>query len=137
VVTNWEDKVDEILGAEVEDPEKAKRMVDLFPSVPEDGQVELAQHMSNLVPDENYASLAQYLTNAAYSEQVLDVLLADVLNRPNGIKLPALVDVASNPQHPKAGEAKDILELFLEQDYGTDWATWKTKVDQWLKDNPD
>ncbi len=61
----------------------------------------------------------------------------DVLNRPNSVKLPLLLDLARDPQHPKASEAKDILELFLEEDYGNDWTKWQAKLDQWLKDNPD
>jgi hypothetical protein len=99
--------------------------------------VEVAQHLANLVADENYAPLAKYLTDSSLPESVLDVLLADVLNRPNSVKLPALLDVAKDDKNPKASEAKDLLELFLEEDYGKDWAQWQTKMEQWLKDNPD
>jgi hypothetical protein len=109
----------------------------MFPRLPEDGQVEVAQHLSNLVPDENYAALGKILKDAKMPEAVLDVLLADLLNRPNSVKLPSLVDVASNPQNAKAGEAKDLLELFLEEDYGTDWTKWQAKMEEWLKENPD
>ena len=48
-------------------------------------------------------------------DAVLDVLLEDVFNRPNSVKLPLLLTVARDPQNPKASEAKDVLELFLEQ----------------------
>lgn len=137
LITNWEDKVDEILGPEGEDSEKVKKMLEMFPRLPEDGQVEVAQHLSNLVPDENYAALGKILKDAKMPEAVLDVLLADLLNRPNSVKLPSLVDVASNPQNAKAGEAKDLLELFLEEDYGTDWTKWQAKMEEWLKENPD
>jgi hypothetical protein len=137
-ITNWEDKVDEILTAEgQDDAEKAKRMLEMFPRLPPDGQAEVAQHLSNLVPDENYAALAKFLTNAQLPEEVLDVLMADVLNRPNSLKLPALLEVARDSQNPKAREAKDLLELFLEEDYGADWTKWQTKMDEWLKANPD
>jgi hypothetical protein len=137
LITDWEDKVDEILGPEGEDSEKVKKLLDMFPRLPEDGQVEVAQHLSNLVPDENYAPLGKYLKDAKLPEGVLDVLLADLLNRPNSLKLPLLVEVASDPQHAKAGEAKDLLELFLEEDYGTDWTKWQAKTVEWLKENPD
>jgi len=63
--------------------------------------------------------------------------LADALNRPNSLKLPSLLDVARDPQNPKAGEAKEVLQLFLDEDYGSDWTTWQAKMDAWLKDNPD
>jgi len=137
LITNWEDKVDEILSSEVPEAEKARKMLEMFPRLPEKGQIETAQHLANLVSDADYSSLGRFLTNSALPESVLDVLVADVLNRPNGVKLPALLGVARDPQNPKAGEAKDILRLFLEEDYGTDWNTWQSKVDQWLKDNPD
>jgi hypothetical protein len=137
LITNWEDKVDEIIGPEGEDSEKVKRLLEMFPRLPEDGQVEVAQHLSNLVPDENYEPLGKILKDAKMPEAVLDVLLADLLNRPNSVKLPTILEVASNPQNPKASESKDLLELFLEEDYGADWPKWQAKMDEWLKENPD
>jgi len=137
LLTNWEETVDEILTSEIPEADKAKKMLDMFPRLPEDGQVEVAQHLSNLVSDQDYGSLARFLTNSALPPPVLDVLVADALNRPNSVKLPVLLEVARDPQNPKAGEAKDVLQLFLEEDYGNDWAAWQAKLDQWLKDNPD
>jgi len=137
LIVDWEDKVDQILIADGEAPNKAKQMLEMFPRLPEDGQSEVAQHLSNLVPDEDYASLRKLLTDASLPESVLDVLLADALNRPNSLKLPSLLDVARDPQNPKAGEAKEVLQLFLDEDYGSDWTTWQAKMDAWLKDNPD
>jgi hypothetical protein len=137
LITNWEDKLDEILVSSVKEDEKARKLLEMFPRLPPDGQVEIAQHLSNLVSDQDYPALERLLTNTALPEAVLTTLLNDALNRPNSLKLPALLDVARDPQNPKAREAKDILQLFLEEDYGTDWALWQTKVDQWLRDNPD
>lgn len=137
VMTNWEDKVDQILTSDGDDPAKAKQMLEMFPQLPEDGQVEVAQHISNLTPDQDYPQLGKLLTNDTLPESVLDVLLADTLNRPNSLKLPSLLEVARDPQNPKANDAKDLLQLFLDDDYGNDWNTWQTKMDAWLKDNPD
>jgi hypothetical protein len=138
LMTNWEDKLDQILGGEGNDADKAKEMLAMFPNLPEDGQAEVAQHLSNLTPDENYTGLGQYLTNSTVSEAVLDVLLADLLNRPNSVKLPMLYEVArQGDQNPKASDAKDILQLYLDEDYGDNWQQWQAKMEQWLKDNPD
>ncbi|HSU56545.1 MAG TPA: hypothetical protein VLT36_20970 [Candidatus Dormibacteraeota bacterium] len=137
LITNWEEKVDAILVSDGEDADKAKQMLEMFPHLAPDAQEEVAHHLSNLTPDENYGPLGSYLTNSTLPEAVLDVLLEDVLNRPNAIKLPMLLEVARDPQNPKAGEAKDVLELFLEEDYGSDWTKWQAKMDEWLKDNPD
>ena len=137
LVPAWEDKVDDILGSAESDPDKAKQMLEMFPQLPADGQEEVARHLSNLVSDEDYGALRAYLTNASLPAAVLDILLGDVLNRPNSLKLPALLEVARTPQHPKAGEAKDFLELFLEEDYANDWDKWQAKMEEWLKANPD
>src|ERR1043166_4275304 len=83
VVADWEDKLDAILTSDGEESAKAKQLLEMFPRLPEDGQVEVAQHLSNLVADEDYAPLGKMLTDAKLPEAVLDVLLADVLNRPN------------------------------------------------------
>jgi hypothetical protein len=137
VLTAWEEKVEEVLGTRSPDLDKAKQMMELFPRLPAEGQEEVARHLSNLVPDEEYGLMNAYLTNAALPEDVLDVLLDDALNRPNSLKLPALLAMAQNPQHPKAEEAKDFLELFLDEDYGNDWNQWQVKMGQWLAANPD
>ena len=135
--TNWEDKIDDIVGSDDADTNKVKQLFALFPNLPPDGQEEVAQHLSNLVEDENYAPLGELLKNAKLPEGVLDELLADVLNRPNNLKLPLLLDVASNPDHAKKDEAKDLLELYLGEDYGSDWSTWGTQMTNWLQQNPD
>jgi hypothetical protein len=137
LVPDWDDKINDILGPEGDEKEKSKKLIELFPQLPPDGQVEVAHHLSNLVADEDYAPLSNFVTNSALPEAVLDVFVEDVFNRPNAIKLPLLLDIAQDPQHPRAGEAKDVLELFLEEDFGNDWTKWHAKMDQWLKDNPD
>ncbi len=137
LITNWEDKIDEILSSDTTEADKAKQMEAIFPRLPEDGQVEVAQHLSNLVSDQDYSPLGSYMTNSALPESVLDVLLADLLNRANSVKLPMLLQVAQDPQNPKSSEAKDLLELFLEEDYGNNWAQWQARMQQWLQDNPD
>lgn len=133
----WEQRLDEILGTNEAEAQKATKLLEMFPLLPEDGQVEVAQHLSNLLTDDRYAALSQTFTNTSTPEGVLDVLMTDVLNRANGIKLPTLLEVARTPNHPKAEEARDVLEVFVDENYGTDWAKWEKAVQDWLKENPD
>ncbi len=133
----WEDRVDDILGSTNSEPDKAKQMVELFPTLPPNGQEEVVRHLTNLLPDQDYSLLRSYLTNPSLPGNVLDVLLGDVLNRPNSLKLPILLELARDAQHPKAAEAKDFLQLFIEADYGSDWDKWQAGIEQWLKANPD
>lgn len=134
LITNWEDKLDDVLGSEEDDTNKVKELFAMFPRLPADGQVQVAEHLANLVPDDNYAPLGQLLQNPKLPEEALDDLMGDLLNRPNSVKLPQLLQVAQNPQHPKADEAKDLIELYLDEE---DPAKWQQKMQDWLKDNPD
>jgi hypothetical protein len=134
---DWSAKLDDILGSNDDESKKADLLLAMWKTLPEDGQVEIMQHISNLLPDEKFSALAQTFTNASTPEAVLDIIMTDTLNRPNGIKLPVLLDVARTPGHPKAEEARDILEVFVDADHGTDWAKWEKAVKDWLKENPD
>lgn len=135
--TNWEDRVQTILDSEAEDEEKVKLLFALFPKLPEDGQVAVAEHLTNLVEDEHYAPLGQLLKDTRLPVPVLDVIMNDALSRPDSMKLPLMLDIAKNPAHAKAAEAKEVLENYLDQDYGNDWPQWQQKLTAWLKDNPD
>lgn len=137
LITDWEDRVDQILGDNSEVEDKARKMLELFPRFPEAGQVETAQHIANLLPDEDFAKFGAYLTNATTPASVQDVILADVLNRPSEIKLPLLLETARNPENAKAAEAREMLQLYLDEDYGEDWSKWEEEIKQWLKENPD
>jgi hypothetical protein len=137
VITNWEDKLDEILSSDAEDTNKVKQLFTMFPNLPAAGQEEVAQHLSNLVEDDDYSELGKLLADAKLPESVLDVLMGDLLNRPNAAKLPLLLEIVQIPDHSKAGEAKDLLELYLDEDYSADPAKLKQKITDWLKENPD
>jgi hypothetical protein len=46
-----------------------------------------------------------------------------------------LLAIARNNEHPLKDQAKDMLELFLQADYGTNWDDWSSAVDNWLQQN--
>jgi hypothetical protein len=135
--TKWRDRVDAILSSE-EDPNlKAGQMLQLLPRLPQEGQVEVVQYASDLLPDTNYWAVGMYLTATNTPEQVRDVLLAGLLQRPDSIKLPYLLAMARDQANPQAGQARLYLSSFLDQDYGHDWARWQAGVEQRVRDNPD
>ena len=61
----WEEKLDDIILSDKSDNEKAAQILALMPTAPESAQVELAQHLVNMVHDDNYAGTAGLLTNAS------------------------------------------------------------------------
>jgi hypothetical protein len=137
VITDWEEKVDAILIDSGDSDTKAKNLLDMFPRLPEAGQIDSVQHLINLTSDESYSQLGRYLAQGNSSAEVLDELMDDLLNRPNSIKLPLLLEIARNPQHPEFADAKEVLTFYLDEDYGDNWTLWGQKLAAWLKDNPD
>lgn len=136
-LANWEATIDELLRDETSEPNvKAKQLLEMFPRMPEAGRAETAQHIANLIADEDYTPFAGYFTSTNTTLEVQEVILADLLGRPNSIKLPVLLEAARTPQHAKATEAKDLLTLYLEKDYGADWDAWQKSLEEWLKTNP-
>ncbi|HHY86600.1 MAG TPA: hypothetical protein GYA07_13860 [Verrucomicrobia bacterium] len=135
--TNWEMQLDEILVSEDDDTNKVVQLFALFATAPPEGKEDIVQHLSNLVEDENYEPLATLLRDSTLPEEVLDELMSDLLNRPDSAKLPLFLELARNPQHPKSEEARELLELYLDDDYGEDWAKWEQAVRNWLAENPD
>lgn len=142
-IADWEQRIDDVLTGQEDEALKARKLLDVFDRLPPEGQVEAAQHISNLLPDEQYAELGKRLKDPKTSEDVLEVLMTDVLNRPNALKLDTLFDVARTPNHPKGEEARDVLEVFLDDvDWDAvkatgNWELVRAEKDKWLKENPD
>lgn len=135
---DWAKVIDAVLTADLEPIEKAQRILGVLPQLPEDEQLEAAEHLSNLLPDEHYlAAAGPILTNAQTSTSLFEVLLTDLLARPEAIKLPMMSQIARIPGHPQAEEARDILEAYLENDFGADWNAWDEAIAAWLKENPE
>jgi len=133
-ITEWESAVDEVLGLDAEPSEVGKKLLKMLPQLPTDGRMEALQHAVNLLADADYEPIGKMFTDPKVTEDEVELLLRDVLNRSNAIKLPLLLQVARTAGHPKAGEAREILEVFLGEDYGEEWETWQGKLDEFLKE---
>jgi hypothetical protein len=116
---------------------KASRLLALIPSLPESELADTAQHLVNILADEDFSMATSLLTNVHTPTNVLDILVSDLLNRPNSVKLPMLFEVMQHSNHPKETEAREILLHFLETDLGADWDRWKTALRSWLDSHPD
>jgi hypothetical protein len=130
-----EQKLDDILLGWGDENAKSDKLLALLTNSPAEAQEELSHHLINMTQDDHYDGVAQLLTNAATQTAVSTVLMNDLLNRRNTLKLPMLLAIASNTDHPLAGQAKDMLELFLQTDYGTNWNQWSDAVTTWLQQN--
>jgi hypothetical protein len=134
---DWANRVDAARAIEEGDAEKSVRLLAMYPTLPPEGQDEIAPELAVLTPDSSYHALAGMLTDFRTPEPVLDVLFTDLLNRPPEIQLPTLLDLARSPQHPKATDALDILGLQLGEDLGSDWDAWAKKISERLTSRPE
>jgi hypothetical protein len=135
-ISGWEQKLDDILLTGDDENTKADKILALIPTAPPDAQVELSQHLVNMVQDSHYDGTAQLLTNSTTPSAVSTVLMNDLLNRDNTLKLPMLLAVARNDDHPLKDQAREMLELLTQEDNGTNWDQWSTSIDTWLQNNP-
>jgi pimeloyl-ACP methyl ester carboxylesterase len=133
----WEQQLDDVLLSNDDDNTKADRILALIPTAPPDAQVELSQHLVNMVRDDHYDGAAQMLTNATTPSAVSSVLMNDLLNRNNTLKLPMLLAVARQDVHPLKDQAREMLELLIQEDNGTNWDQWGASIDTWLQNNPE
>ncbi len=132
---DWQQRLDDILLGDDDENGKADKILALIPNAPPDAQQELAQHLVNMVQDDHYDGTAAMLTNAATPADVSNVLMNDLLNRGNTLKLPMLLAIARNSDHPLKDQALDLLGLLTQEDDGTNWDQWGTTIDTWLQNN--
>jgi hypothetical protein len=137
LMTDWEDRIDEVLRQDIEPAVVGKKLMEMLPQMPADGRIEALQHAANLISDEDYSPMGKMFCDPKTPEDEIEILMRDALNRPNTIKLPLLLEVARTAGHPKAGEAKEILEVFLGESYDNDWDKWQAKVNEFLKEDPE
>lgn len=129
---DWMTQIETVRDAEESDREKAAHLLALFPSLPAEGRSEIIPELAALTRDAAYANLGNVLTNALAEEDVLAVLFTDLLDRPESIQLPLLLQLAKNPNHPKAEDAREMLAVLLGEDAGADWNAWAKKISERL-----
>lgn len=134
----WDEKLDAILRpADVPESVKATNLLALFARLSGEPQEEVARHMVNLLSDEQFPAAAPWLVNTNTPEPVLSILMNDLLNRAEELKLPLFLEVARVEGHPNAEEARSYLEVYVDHDYGTNWEEWAKAVEKHLKEKPD
>lgn len=132
----WEMQADEILATPGTDADISRKLLELYPRVPADGQADLALEIATRTADAQHEQLAKLMTNSTTPEEVVEVLLTDLLDRPDAIRLPLLLEIARSKENPKSPDAHELLEALLGEDYGEDWAVWEKKIAEHLASHP-
>jgi hypothetical protein len=138
VLTEDDRKIDEILrlypgNSDSDHTNTAQALINTLPTLTKEGQVECAQHISNLLSDDEFKRVMHIWKNPNFNPEVLEVLSTDLMNREHKVLLPALLDAVRLPTHPFHEEAQSTLEIFLDADYGTDFTKWDAAVKEFLR----
>jgi hypothetical protein len=110
------------------DAERARRLFALLPGLAVEGRETAAEQAVSLVKNADYDVAKPVLLNPGTYGPALNVLFADLAERPPEIQLPTLLQIARIQQHPFAPNARENLELFLGADYGADWNRWDAAI---------
>lgn len=114
-VAAWEALVDQL--AEQTDAPTQERMESVkqaFDALDKGDQMDAIHTALNLVPDEQFASLYGIFFDKKESEDVLDAIFSDALNRPDELKNPLMKVLAKDREHPCFFEAARILDVIGE-----------------------
>lgn len=132
---SWEDRLDQLLTNDADSATTVRGLVSSMRGLPTEAQEEYAAHAVNLCEDEQFFMLGEVYLNAATPREVKEIIFNDALNRPDELKLPLLVQTLEKPAHPMAGEAKEILEMYLDLTPGTTpMGGWNQAVKKYLSE---
>ncbi len=132
----WETTLRQVINTPgLTESQVGKRLLDLLPALPVQARETAAEEAIKRIPNADYSVVIPTLINPQTYSLTHAVLLKDLMERPDSVRLPALLQIARTPQHPLAASAHDNLDGLLGQDYGTDWTRWDTAVRATLTKN--
>lgn len=130
----WAQAIDDVLrDANSDVNDKSRRMLQMLPHLPPVLQAEAAQHLVNFATDSTPENVVEPLLNVKTGDSAQGVLLLGLLQRADTIRLPALLRIARNRDHPKHGDALRYLHFLLETTDPADSAAWESRIDARLK----
>jgi hypothetical protein len=117
--TGWEDRLTIILSSEDANQATVRQLLDGLQSLPIEAQQEYIAHALNLSEDEDYTLIEVVYFSPGLAPEVSEEIFNDVLNRSDEIKLPLLAKTLRRSDHPMSGEAREILEMYLDAEEGS------------------
>ena len=132
-----ENAVIAIVAKTIPDKQKADELLAMAVTVQDEDAKELAiEHASKNISDEEYLNYRDRLFQLAQNPEIRELVLDDALTRGEEYRLPTLVDMLGSTLSEKEKiEIREILEAYLDKDYGPSPSAWKGPVDAWVKEN--
>ena len=133
-LADWEQQLDSILTAPGDTSSAARALLAAIPSLPAEAQEQYIAHALNLCQDADFSRAEEIYLRPNTPPLVSESIFNDSLNRPDEVKLPLMAKTMAYPAHPMAGEAREILELYLDLEPGAaPPGSWDIAVREYLK----
>ncbi len=112
----------------------AQKLLQLIrdPRSPDDLRIDALEHTLNLVTDADFPRFQADLLSLAREEKLRAAVLQNLHERPDTAKLPALVELIRQSDHPLTEEARSTLSFLLQADHGTDATAWQQALSRQL-----
>jgi hypothetical protein len=131
----WEQRVEAVeQAAGLGEAQKARRLLSLLPSLPEEALETTTQSAVRCLSDSEYEPARVLLLNPKSHGRVLSVLFADLLERRDAVVFPALITIARTPGHPLGKAARDNLEFLVGKDFGANWGQWEQAAERLISE---
>ena len=131
--TAWEKQLDEIILGKLDATNKVLMLADLLKTAPAFSKAEVAQYLATTVPDALYGVAREILTNTQYSEAVYRTLFNNLINRSDPVRLPILLEIALNEEHPQRSQAEEMLDYALSDENATNADQWRAAIEARLR----
>jgi hypothetical protein len=136
-LATWEERLGEILAAPGDTATAARTLLAAIPGLPLEAQEQYIAHALNLSEDADFSKAEEIYQRQNTPPSVAEAIFNDALNRPDEVKLPLMAKTMALPNHPMAGEARQILELYLELEPGASPSgSWEIAVREYLTKQP-
>jgi len=136
---DWEQDIIKLAGRlDLTDDHKAVALLNKAYTLPDEpAKVVAVEQATRLMSDNQFKQLKPQLMglNDSGSEDMQETILRDILTRAENVRMPALVDLLRRPPYPGQQEIREILEAYVDVDYGRDIPKWDAAVRKWLIDN--
>ena len=111
-VADWERAVDLAIAQTNAPVElRARQVKEAFDKLADDAKEENIRRLLNLTPDDQFGLVSEILFDKTCSENVLDAIFSDALNRPEEIKVPIMKRLVQDKKHPMFFESARILDI--------------------------
>lgn len=136
--TSEEDNIIKLASADQMDrTARAERLLQMAAGAQDPDAKQMAvEYAAELIRDNSYLNYRGQMFQIANTPELREVVMDDALTRGEDVRLPTLVEMLKLPlTEAERSDIREVLEAYVDKDYGPDAGAWEAPVQQWVKEN--